>query len=146
MAGAQSRQIPVSRSDTSTDAARVTSAVTGAAAGAAAAGTSVSCANTMGAMLTGISMSTVPATVGVNTRRKAAILEPRMNCTKEATMISVASKAGPPCSMALTLTARKADVLPMTRMYPAPSRPKRTACTIVAMPHTISAANTAQFR
>ncbi len=97
-------------------AARVTSAVTGAAVSDAWTGTSSIFLKTMGARLTGISISTVPATVGVNTRRSNAIFAPSTNCTKEDMTINVASSAGPPSASAVTLIGRKAVVLPMMRM------------------------------
>ena len=61
-------------------------------------------------------------------------------------MIRVASIPGPPCSIAVTLTARKALVLPMTRMYPAPMRPTLRAWIAVVRPLIRSAANTAHER
>ena len=97
-------------------ASRAAPAVTGAARGSANSGTSVILRSISGARLTGINRRTVPATVGVNTRRNAAIFQPRPNCTSDDMTIRVASNAGPPASSALTLTGRKADVLPITRM------------------------------
>ena len=70
----------------------------------------------IGARLTGISMSTVPATVGVNTRRNMAIFAPSRNCTMDAMTMRVASSAGPLSTIAVTLIGRKAAVLPITRM------------------------------
>ena len=52
-------------------------------------------------------MSTVPATVGVNTRRSAAILAPSTNCTMEDMTMSVASIAGPPSVRAVTLIGQE---------------------------------------
>ena len=49
----------------------VARAVSGAPAGGAAAGTSASMSKTIGITVTAISMITVPATVGVNTRRSS---------------------------------------------------------------------------
>ena len=94
----------------------VTPAVTGAAAGDAPAGTSASFRRMRGASVTGMSISTVPATAGVNTLRRSAIRAARTNWTSAEAMISAASIPGPACSRAETLTARKALVLPMTRM------------------------------
>jgi len=49
-------------------------------------------------------------------RLRNAILAASRNWTSAEAMMSVASIAGPPCSSAVTLTARKALVLPITRM------------------------------
>ena len=116
MAGAQIRQAPDRRSATRTTTPSVTMPVTGAAASGAPAGASVSLSKMIGARLTGTSMSTVPATVGVNTRRNMAIFAPRKNCTIDDMTMSVASSAGPPSMIAVMLIGRKAAVLPMTRM------------------------------
>ena len=94
----------------------VTPATTGPAAGETSAGTSASLRRMSGERVTGISISTVPATVGVKMRLSSAIRVARRNWTSDDAMTSVASMAGPPCSSAATLTARKALVLPITRM------------------------------
>ena len=69
MTGAQRRHAPRKRSPAAIMMARVTPAVTGAAAGDAPSGTSLSFPRKVEARLTGISISTVPATAGVNTLR-----------------------------------------------------------------------------
>ena len=48
-------------------------------------------------------------------RRSIAILAPRKNWIREEQTISVANRLGPPCCSAVTLTGRKALVLPITK-------------------------------
>ena len=57
----------------------VTPATIGPAAGETSGGTSASLRRMTGARVTGISISTVPATVGVKNRRRSAILVARTN-------------------------------------------------------------------
>ena len=115
-AGAHTRSAPTERSAMPTVRSRVTAATTGAAAGEAPSGTSVSLRMITGATSTGISMRTVPATVGVKMRRSSDILAASANWKRAATMIRLASSAGPPRSSAETQMARNADEVPMTRM------------------------------
>ena len=58
----------------------------------------------------------------------------------------VASIAGPPWAIAATQTAIKAPEVPISRTYPAPNRPNRTAWISVVVPLTSIAANTAHDR
>ena len=92
----------------------VTPTVTGAADGEAASGTSESLPRMTGARVTGISITTVPATVGVKIRRSVDSLAARANWKREETMIRVARSPGPPCTSAETQTARKALLLPIS--------------------------------
>ena len=59
----------MARTEIATITPSVTAAVTGAAAGEASAGTSVILPTMVGDSITGISIRTVPATVGVKMRR-----------------------------------------------------------------------------
>lgn len=67
------------RSEIATITARVTPAVTGAAAGEASAGTSVNSPTMIGATVTGISIITVAATVGVKIFRNRESFAARTN-------------------------------------------------------------------
>ena len=87
IAGAHSRNTPEKRSGMRRVTSNVTPAVTGPASGEASAGTSASFRRMSGVSVIGMRISTVPATVGVNTLRNS-----------------------------VTLTARNALVLPITRM------------------------------
>ena len=124
----------------------VTAALTGAAAAGVPSGTSVSRPKTIGMTVTGISMITVPATVGVMIRLSRESRAESANWNSDEITIRVASRAGPPCASAVTQTAMKAPEVPMRRTYPAPMRPARTACRIVVSPLTASAAKTAHVR
>ena len=96
--------------------------------------------------VTAISMITVPATVGVMRRLSSDSREASRNWKSAEAATSVASMPGPPCASAATDTAMKAPDVPISRMYPAPKRPNRLACTIVVMPLTRSAAEAAHDR
>ena len=89
--------------------------MTGAAEGAASAGTSFSLRKMIGPSVTGISISTVPATVGVKIFLNRESFAARMNWHREETMIRLAIRPPPPRSSAATQTARKAPLLPMSR-------------------------------
>ena len=71
MTGAHRRTTPVARNVTPTVTTSVAITVAGAAAGDDPSGTSPSMPNMMGMRVTGISMITVPHTVGVSTRRSS---------------------------------------------------------------------------
>ena len=116
MTGAHSRHTPELTRVIATTAASVTPAVTGAASGDAPSGTSVSRPRTSGPIVTGISISTVPATVGVKTRRNHDSLVASTNWNREAMTIRLAISPGPPCSRADTHTAMKAPELPIRRI------------------------------
>ena len=75
-------------------ASSVTPAVTGAATGEAPSGTSASWPRMTDASVIGISISTVPATVGVKIPRGADSLAARTNWNSDDTMISVAASPG----------------------------------------------------
>ena len=111
--GPHRRHIPEPRNAVTTTTSSVRLKVTGAAAGEAASGTSPSLRSKIGDRVTGISIRTVPATVGVKMRRSADSLAARANWNRDDTMIRVASSPGPPCSSADTLMARKALLVPI---------------------------------
>ena len=113
-AAAQSRQPPLPRIESRAITPRVAAAVTGAAAGAASAGTSVSLRRMSAESVTGISISTVPATVGVNIFRSSESFAASRNWHREETMIRLASNPPPPRSSAVTQMARKALLLPIS--------------------------------
>ena len=146
MIGTHRRHIPEARSVSPTMTSAVTAALAGAAAGGTPSGTSVNMPKMIGMTVTGISMITVPATVGVKIRRIRESRAESANWHSEETMIRVASIAGPPSASAVTQTAMKAPEVPMRRTYPAPMRPTRTACNTVVSPLTASAAKIAHDR
>ena len=100
----------------------------------------------MGITVAAISMMTIPATVGVITRRSQVSRKASPNWNREETRTRTASSAGPPSRSAATEIAMKAPEVPMSRTCPAPNRPTRFACRMVERPHTVSAAKTAQER
>ena len=118
-------------------------AIPGALAGVPG-GTSTSMSKSSGMTVTGISMITVPATTGVRTRRKSDSREASPNWKREETRTSVASSAGPPSAIAVMHTAMNAPDVPISRTYPAPIRPKRTAWLRVLTPLIATDAKTAQ--
>ena len=124
----------------------VAAALAGAAAGGTPFGHVVNMPKMIGMTVTGISMITVPATVGVKIRRSRESRAESANWKSDETTIRVASSAGPPSASAVTHTAMNAPEVPMRRMYPAPTRPTRTAWSTVVSPLTARAAKTAQDR
>ena len=80
------------------------------------AGMSSKRSKTDGSTVTGTSMSTVPDTVGVITRRNSDSRAANSSCTIADATMSVASRAGPPSTSASTLTAMTALVGPTERM------------------------------
>ena len=95
---------------------------------------------------TGISMSTVPETVGVKIRRNSASRSDIRNWKRAETSTRVASMPGPLSASALMQTAIKAEELPIMRTWPIPKRPSRSDWSIVAAPPTATAATTAHDR
>ena len=100
----------------------------------------------IGITVTAISMITVPATVGVMIRRSSESRSESRNWNSAEMATRVASRPGPPSTSDVTQTAMKAPEVPMSSGYPAPMRPTRTACMIVVIPLTRSAAKTAHVR
>ena len=146
MTGAHRRHTPAARSVTPTVTISVMSVLTGAAAGAVPSGTSVSMPNMIGMSVTGISMITVPHTVGVRMRRSSASRVASANWNSAEMTTSVARSPAPPSSSAVTLTAMKAADVPISSTWPEPTRPTRTACSAVVTPLMTSAANAAHDR
>ena len=96
--------------------------------------------------VTGVSIMTVPVTVGVSTRRNSESRAEKANWKSARAITSVTSRPGPPAASAATLTAIAAPGVPMARIWPAPNRPARNAWSIVVAPHAATEANTAQSR
>ena len=94
--------------------------------------------------VTGTSMSTVPETVGVRMRWNRDIRHDSARGTSAETATRVASSAGPPSVSAMMHAGTKAADVPMTMTCPAPTRPTRTACSIVVRPQIVTEASTAQ--
>ena len=103
----------------------VTTAVTGAAAAGLPSGTSESILKTTGITVTGISMITVPETVGVMIRRNSDSRADSTSWKSAAATTRVASSAGPPSAAAVMQTAMKAPELPIMSTWPMPKRPSR---------------------
>ena len=82
--------------------------------GAASAGTSVSLRRMSAESEIGISISTVPATVGVKIFRNSESFAASRNWHREETMIRLPSSPPPPRSRAATQMARKALLLPIS--------------------------------
>ena len=122
----------------------VASAATGAAARAVPSGTSAMVSKRMGATVTAMSMTTVPETTGVNTRRSSESRAASKNWNSDETTISDAISDGPPASSAATQTAMNAPDVPIASTCPEPIRPSRTTCRMVATPLTTSAETTPQ--
>ena len=128
----------------------MTSTVAAAAIGAAGSGTSdgtsVRRPNTTGSTVAGISMFTVPTMVGVRNRRNSDNRADMASGSRDETMTRTASRPGPPSTRAVTQIPMNAAAGPVVRTYPAPIRPSRDACNIVAMPLTATVQNTAHDR
>ena len=114
--GAQRRHAPVALNASTTIAASVTAALVGAAVGDVPSGTCVSRSKTIGITVTGISMITVPATLGVMIRLSQERRQAIANWKSHEATIRVASMPGPPCVRAVTQTAMKAPEVPISRM------------------------------
>ena len=89
-------------------------ALSGAASAGLPCGTAASRSNTAGITVTGISMMTVPETVGVSTRWNSESRADSTRGTKDETTTRVASRAGPPAETAAMQTERKAAEDPIT--------------------------------
>ena len=118
----------------------------GAAACDASSGTSPRVSNTIGITVAVISITTTPATTGVKMRRSSESLDAIANWNSDDTTTRLAIVDGPPSISAATQTAMNAPDVPMIRTCPAPTRPTRTAWTMVVTPLTSIAAKTAQDR
>ena len=88
---------------------------TGAAAAGVPFGTSPSILKMIGMTATGISMITVPATVGVKMRRNNDSRDASANWNREEMTTRVASMPGPPFAIAVMQTEMKAPEVPISR-------------------------------
>ena len=144
MTGDQSRKAGGARRISPPTTSRVTSAAVGAAASGVSAGTSVREEKISGITVAAMSMITVPATTGVNTRRSHESRLAIRNWKSDDTTTRLAMVAGPPSTRAATHTAMKAPEVPMMRTCPEPIRPSLRAWRAVVSPLITRAANTAQ--
>ena len=126
MTGAQRRSVPAAFSEMPQMTTAVASALSGAPSAGLPSGTSSSRPNTNCSTVTGISMMTVPETVGVRMRRNSARRADRRIWKSAEMATRVASIAGPPSATAVMQTPMKAAELPITSTWPPPIRPMRT--------------------
>ncbi len=113
MTGAQRRNGPVAFIAKPVITTTVARALTGAANGGASSGTCASMSKMIGITVTAISMITVPATVGVSTRRSRESRAASVNWNNDEITTRVASSAGPPWARAATLTPMNAPEVPI---------------------------------
>ena len=146
MTGAQRRSAPDALSAMAASTSTTANALNGAARAGVSSGTAARSLKTAGITVTGISMITVPETVGVRIRWKSARRTEIRKGTREEMMTSVASKAGPPAATALMQTAMKAPEAPMMSTWPEPIRPVRSDCSAVVRPQIATVPNTAHER
>ena len=93
----------------------VAKALNGAAGAGDPSGTLLNISKMIGITVTGISMMTVPATVGVRIRRNRERRAESANWKSDETTTNVASIAGPPSAIAAMQTAMKAPDVPIKR-------------------------------
>ena len=144
MTGAHRRHAPGAFSVSPVITTTVARALSGAAAAGLPSGTLTSRSPTAGSTVIGISMITVPATVGVTMRCTCASRQESSSGTTAVITTSVASNAAPPSATAVMLTEMNAAEAPISSTCPPPSRPQRNACSTVVRPDTATVANTAQ--
>ena len=118
----------------------------GAAAAGVPAGTSVNSPKADGINVAGISMMTVPETVGVRILRNSVSRKDIASGTTDAMSTRVASSGRPPSATAVTPTPTTASDVPITATYPEPKWPILSACIIVVRPQIAIAANRIQER
>ena len=112
--GTQSRSTPVVRKAITAMTKSVKPPLAGPASAGTSAGTCLIWSKTMGMTVTAISMTTVPATVGVITCRSHSKRDAKRNCVSADRITNVANIAGPPSAMAVTHTAINAAEVPIT--------------------------------
>ena len=95
---------------------RVVSALSGAASGDVPSGTFSSCSRMTGMTVTGVSIMTVPVTVGVRIRLNSESRIEKANWKSARHMTRTASRAGPPAASAPMLTAIATPEVPVARM------------------------------
>ena len=146
--GDQSRSDRGARSISRVTTASVTADAAGAAYGDADTprGACVSISNTARMTVAAMSISTVPDTTGVMTRRSQDSRAATTNFSSDDSTTRLASIAGPPSVSAVMQMAIAGSDVPITSTCPMPTRPNRKACNKVVTPLTISIAKTAQVR
>ena len=142
----QSRHAPEARNASTVEATSVASATAGAAPAGAPSGTSAIRANATGTTVTAMSISTVPETTGVMSRRSNGSQAASANWKIEETSIRLAMSAGPPSEIAAAVTTTNWMVGPVITTSPAPILANWFACSAVMIALMISAANTAHVR
>lgn len=124
--GAHRRSMPPEKIEMTTITRMVTATTRGTVAlPSKAVGTRFIIPQATGATLRAISISTVPPTAGVRIRRSAGSLAVKRKVASAETLTSVASRAGPPFSMAATATEMKAALEPTNITWPDPMMPIR---------------------
>ena len=116
MTGAHRRIRPFAVSVMPAITIRVAPALSGAASGGVPIGTFFNWSNMTGMIVTGVSMRTVPVTVGVRMRRNSERRAEKTNWTRARVTTRVASNAGPPAERAVMLTAMATPDVPIARM------------------------------
>ena len=91
-------------------------------------------------------MRTVPATIGLMTRRSQESREMNTNCINDETTIRLDSNAGPPANSAEIQMAMKADPETTLMEYPDPNLQRRKGCKIRPIPQTTRDAKNIQDR
>ena len=97
-----------------------------------------------GPTLSAMSISTVPPTAGVSTRRRSGSQRVNAKVLRAPSAPRIPSAAGPPCCTAVTATPMKATLDPTNSVYPEPIGPLRINCNQVDSPAATSAAKTSQ--
>ena len=115
MIGAQRRNGPLALSTSPAMTSRVARVLRGAAIPGTPSGTFFNWSKTTGMTVTGVSMMTVPVTVGVRIRRNSASRAENANWNRARIRTRMASNAGPPSASAAMLTAMAAPEVPVTR-------------------------------
>ena len=95
---------------------RVVSAQSGAASGDVPSGTLCNCSKMTGVTVTGVSIMTVPVTVGVRIRLNSESRTEKASWKSARPTTRMASRAGPPAASAAMLTAIAAPDAPVAKM------------------------------
>ena len=146
MTGAHRRTRPFAVNVMPAMTARVVTALSGAANGGVPLGTFFNWSNMTGMTVTGVSMRTVPVTVGVRMRRNSERRAEKTNWTRASVTTSVASNAGPPAERAANAD-RDGGPGRSDRENVAGAEPAiRRAWSIAVTPQSTTEANTAHSR
>ena len=113
MTGAHRRSVALPFSTMQVTTSRVVNAQRGAASGGVPSGTFINCSKMCGITVTGVSMMTVPVTVGVRMRRNRERRAENANWHSARMKTRVASNDGPPALSAAMLTAMAAPAVPI---------------------------------